>query len=399
MNNFKDVFIKNSHTINLKNKKCIVRVDFNVPLSDQNKILDDTRIKAVKKTIDFLISKKAIVILISHMGRPKGKTDQNLSLGKIKNSIELILKYKILLINIKENDEIIHNSISDIKSNQIIMFENIRFNPEEETYSDKFSKYLSSFGDIYINDAFAVSHRNHSSITGIPKFIPSFMGFMMYKEYTSISNLSSQLGNNSICIFGGVKISDKIQILNNFIGKVKYIAIGGGMIKEFANYLNSKKIPDKNNIIHNILNNKKTKILIPKDVIIKNKNLKPEYIVKNLDEILTGDNIVDIGPKTINFYSNSIKISTYILWNGPMGIFENPDSNKGTSAIAKAIARNNKAYSVAGGGSTVQAINQFITPKDLSHVSTGGGAFMEYIENGTLPGINAIIQNKKNLYE
>ena len=398
MNNLKDIFIKNLHTINLENKKCIVRVDFNVPLSDQNKILDDTRIKAVKKTIDFLISKKAIVILISHMGRPKGKTDQNLSLGKIKNSIELILKYKILLIDVKENDEIIHNSISDIKSNQIIMFENIRFNPEEETYSDKFSKYLSSFGDIYINDAFAVSHRNHSSITGIPKFIPSFMGFMMYKEYTSISKHSSQLGNNSICIFGGAKISDKIQILNNFIGKVKYIAIGGGMIKEFANYLNSKKIRDKNNIIHNILNNKKTKILIPQDVLIKNGNLKPEYIVKNLDEILIEDNIVDIGPKTINFYSNSIKISTYILWNGPMGIFENPNSNKGTSAIAKAIARNNKAYSVAGGGSTVQAINQFITPKNLSHVSTGGGAFMEYIENGTLPGINAIIQNK-NLYE
>ena len=398
MNNLKDVFIQNLHTINLENKKCIVRVDFNVPLSDQNKILDDTRIKAVKKTIDFLISKKAIVILISHMGRPKGKTDQNLSLGKIKNSIELILKYKILLIDVKENDETIHNSISDIKSNQLIMFENIRFNPEEETYSDKFSKYLSSFGDIYINDAFAVSHRNHSSIIGIPKFIPSFMGFMMYKEYTSISKHSSQLSNNSICIFGGAKISDKIQILNNFIGKVKYIAIGGGMIKEFANYLNSKKILDKNNIIHNILNNKKTKILIPQDVLIKNENLKPEYIVKNLDEILIEDNIVDIGPKTIDLYSNSIQISTYILWNGPMGIFENPNSNKGTSAIAKAIARNNKAYSVAGGGSTVQAINQFITPKNLSHVSTGGGAFMEYIENGTLPGINAIIQNK-NLYE
>ena len=398
MNNLKDVFIKNLHTINLENKKCIVRVDFNVPLSDQNKILDDTRIKAVKKTIDFLISKKAIVILISHMGRPKGKTDQNLSLGKIKNSIELILKYKILLIDVKENDETIHNSISDIKSNQLIMFENIRFNPEEETYSDKFSKYLSSFGDMYINDAFAVSHRNHSSIIGIPKFIPSFMGFMMYKEYTSISKHSSQLSNNSICIFGGAKISDKIQILNNFIGKVKYIAIGGGMIKEFANYLNSKKIRDKNNIIHNILNNNKTKILIPQDVLIKNENLKPEYIVKNLDEILIEDNIVDIGPKTINLYSNSIQISTYILWNGPMGIFENPNSNKGTSAIAKAIARNNKAYSVAGGGSTVQAINQFITPKNLSHVSTGGGAFMEYIENGTLPGINAIIQNK-NLYE
>ena len=398
MNNLKEVFIKNLHTINLENKKCIVRVDFNVPLSDQNKILDDTRIKAVKKTIDFLISKKAIVILISHMGRPKGKTDQNLSLGKIKNSIELILKYKILLIDVKENDETIHNSISDIKSNQLIMFENIRFNPEEETYSDKFSKYLSSFGDMYINDAFAVSHRNHSSIIGIPKFIPSFMGFMMYKEYTSISKHSSQLSNNSICILGGAKISDKIQILNNFIGKVKYIAIGGGMIKEFANYLNSKKIRDKNNIIHNILNNKKTKILIPQDVLIKNGNLKPEYIVKNLDEILIEDNIVDIGPKTINLYSNSIQISTYILWNGPMGIFENPNSNKGTSAIAKAIAKNNKAYSVAGGGSTVQAINQFITPKNLSHVSTGGGAFMEYIENGTLPGINAIIQNK-NLYE
>ena len=398
MNNLKDIFIENLQSKNLENKKCLVRVDFNVPLSDQNEILDDTRIKAVTQTIDFLISKKAKVILISHMGRPKGKTNQNLSLEKIKNSIELILKYKIHLIDVRENHEKIHNSISDIKSNQIIMFENIRFSPEEETYSDKFSKYLSSFGDIYINEAFAVSHRNHSSITGIPKFIPSFMGFMMYKEYTSISNQSSQLENNSICIFGGEKISDKIRILNNFIGKVKYIAIGGGMIKEFANYLNSKKIRDKNNIIHNILNNNKTKILVPKDVIIKNENLNPEYIVKNLDEISISDNIVDIGPNTINFYSNSIKISTYILWNGPMGIFENSNSNKGTLAIAKAIAKNNKAYSVAGGGSTVQAINQFITTKDFSHVSTGGGAFMEYIENGTLPGINAIIQNE-NLYE
>ena len=398
MNNLKDIFIENLQSKNLENKKCLVRVDFNVPLSDQNEILDDTRIKAVTQTIDFLISKKAKVILISHMGRPKGKTNQNLSLEKIKNSIELILKYKIHLIDVRENHEKIHNSISDIKSNQIIMFENIRFSPEEETYSDKFSKYLSSFGDIYINEAFAVSHRNHSSITGIPKFIPSFMGFMMYKEYTSISNQSSQLENNSICIFGGEKISDKIRILNNFIGKVKYIAIGGGMIKEFANYLNSKKIRDKNNIIHNILNNNKTKILVPKDVIIKNENLNPEYIVKNLDEISISDNIVDIGPNTINFYSNSIKISTYILWNGPMGIFENSNSNKGTLAIAKAIAKNNKAYSVAGGGSTVQAINQFITTKEFSHVSTGGGAFMEYIENGTLPGINAIIQNE-NLYE
>ncbi|GIT12536.1 MAG: hypothetical protein CM1200mP33_7220 [Chloroflexota bacterium] len=153
------------------------------------------------------------------MGRPKGKPDPNLSLGKIIDSIELILKYKIHLIDINQSDEFIHNSISDIKSNQIIMFENIRFNPEEESYSDKFSKYLSSFGDIYINEAFAVSHRNHSSITGIPKFIPGFMGYMMYKEFISISNQSSQLSNNSICIFGGAKISDKIQILNNFLGK------------------------------------------------------------------------------------------------------------------------------------------------------------------------------------
>jgi phosphoglycerate kinase len=395
MNNLKDIYIENLQPVNLENKKCIVRVDFNVPLSDENELLDDTRIKTVKKTIDFLISKKAKVILISHMGRPKGKPDPNLSLGKIIDSIELILKYKIHLIDINQSDEFIHNSISDIKSNQIIMFENIRFNPEEESYSDKFSKYLSSFGDIYINEAFAVSHRNHSSITGIPKFIPGFMGYMMYKEFISISNQSSQLSNNSICIFGGAKISDKIQILNNFLGKVECIAIGGGMIKEFAHYLNSKNVSlKKNNIIHEILNNNKTKILIPKDVMINNENLKPKYIIKNLNEVLTEDNIVDIGPKTIEFYSNSIKNCSYILWNGPMGIFENPDSNKGTSAIAKSIAENNKAYSVAGGGSTVQAINQFISKNKISHVSTGGGAFMEYIENGTLPGINAIIQNK-----
>tara|TARA_B100001123_G_scaffold163082_1_gene187941 strand:+ start:395 stop:1591 length:1197 start_codon:yes stop_codon:yes gene_type:complete len=397
MNNLKDIFIENLRGENLENKKCIVRVDFNVPLSGENKLLDDTRIKAVKETIDFLIAKKAKVILISHMGRPKGKTNPNFSLTKIIDSIELILKYQIHLIDVNEKNEFIHNSISNIKSNQIIMFENIRFNPEEESYSDKFSKYLSSFGDIYINEAFAVSHRNHSSITGIPKFIPSFMGYMMYKEYISISKYNSQLNNNSICIFGGAKISDKIQILNNFLGKVKCIAIGGGMIKEFANYLNSKNLSPKvqdNQIVHEIINNNKTKILIPKDVIINNENQKQKYIIKNLNEVLTEDNIVDIGPKTIELYSNWIKNCSYILWNGPMGIFENPDSNKGTSAIAKAIAENNNAYSVAGGGSTVQAINQFISTSEISHVSTGGGAFMEYIENGTLPGINAIIQNK-----
>lgn len=377
---------------NSRIQTCLLRVDFNVPISENYKILDDTRIRVVKKTIDYLIDHNIRIIMVSHMGRPKGKKSSRLSLNNIKEQIEQILKYQINIIDFSETNML--NKINSIKNNELIMLDNIRFFKEEENYSESFSETLSSIADIYVNEAFAVSHRNHSSITGVTNYLPSYMGYKMYEEYNSISNVNSSHFKNSLAIFGGSKIDDKILILHNFIGKVNTILIGGGMIQSFLKSKDDTNSKDReNDTIVEILNNNKTEIVLPDDVLIKVNDRVENIDINKLSE---KDLIVDIGFRTINKYKDIISNSDYILWNGPMGIFEIDLTNKGTAAIAKAIEMNQNAYTVAGGGSTLQAIKEFTNRDKFSHVSTGGGAFMEYIENGTLPGIEAIIHNSLN---
>ena len=371
--------------VNKNYKSCLLRVDFNVPISDTNIILDNTRIHAVKKTIDLLINNKIKVILISHLGRPSGKKNLTFSLNKLVMEIENVLNYKVNFLEL--DDQQIKNKIDAINTNEIILLENIRFFRDEESYSDIFSKKLSSLADFYINEAFAVSHRRHSSITGVPLYLPSYMGYKMYDEYTSVLN-SNQQFKNSTAIFGGAKIDDKILILQNFIKKVETILIGGGMIKSF---INSKD--DNYNTAKLILNNGVTKIILPEDILIKSNNTIKTKLIQDFSN---DDQIVDIGPKSINKYTNIINDSNYILWNGPMGIFEEKETSIGTRQIVNSIQDNEAAYTVAGGGSTVQSINQFGNFSNFNHVSTGGGAFMEFIENGSLPGIDAIIENKIN---
>ena len=217
--------------INKKYNSCLLRVDFNVPMSENGIILDNTRIKVVKKTIDYLIKNNIKTILISHLGRPKGIKNNKFSLNQILPSIEKNLGYKTHIFEF--DDPGIHKKINNLNPKELILIDNIRFYKDEEEYSESFSENLSSLADCYVNDAFAVSHRNHSSIIGVPKYLPSYMGYKMYDEYTSINNKNEQY-NNSTAIFGGSKIEDKILILQNFIGKVKTIIIGGGMISEFT---------------------------------------------------------------------------------------------------------------------------------------------------------------------
>ena len=373
--------------INKKYNSCLLRVDFNVPMSENGIILDNTRIKVVKKTIDYLIKNNIKTILISHLGRPKGVKNNKFSLNQILPSIEKNLGYKTHIFEF--DDPGIHKKINNLNPKELILIDNIRFYKDEEEYSESFSENLSSLADCYVNDAFAVSHRNHSSITGVPKYLPSYMGYKMYDEYTSINNKNEQY-NNSTAIFGGSKIEDKILILQNFIGKVKTIIIGGGMISEFTK---TTKSTIESKLINNVLNNTKTEIVLPDDVLVKN-DIGYKYLdTTELSEI---DSIVDIGPKSILKYTKIINKSDYILWNGPMGIFEDQVTNKGTSSIVESIQENKSAYTVVGGGSTLQSINEFGHTSNFSHVSTGGGAFMEYIENGSLPGIQVIINNKLN---
>ena len=373
--------------INKKYNSCLLRVDFNVPMSEDGIILDNTRIKVVKKTIDYLIKNNIKTILISHLGRPKGVKNNKFSLNQILPSIEKNLGYKTHIFEF--DDPGIHKKINNLNPKELILIDNIRFYKDEEEYSESFSENLSSLADCYVNDAFAVSHRNHSSITGVPKYLPSYMGYKMYDEYTSINNKNEQY-NNSTAIFGGSKIEDKILILQNFIGKVKTIIIGGGMISEFTK---TTKSTIESKLINNVLNNTKTEIVLPDDVLVKN-DIGYKYLdTTELSEI---DSIVDIGPKSILKYTKIINKSDYILWNGPMGIFEDQVTNKGTSSIVESIQENKSAYTVVGGGSTLQSINEFGHTSNFSHVSTGGGAFMEYIENGSLPGIQVIINNKLN---
>lgn len=373
--------------INKKYNSCLLRVDFNVPMSENGIILDNTRIKVVKKTIDYLIKNNIKTILISHLGRPKGIKNNKFSLNQILPSIEKNLGYKTHIFEF--DDPGIHKKINNLNPKELILIDNIRFYKDEEEYSESFSENLSSLADCYVNDAFAVSHRNHSSIIGVPKYLPSYMGYKMYDEYTSINNKNEQY-NNSTAIFGGSKIEDKILILQNFIGKVKTIIIGGGMISEFTK---TTKSTIESKLINNVLNNTKTEIVLPDDVLVKN-DIGYKYLdTTELSEI---DSIVDIGPKSILKYTKIINKSDYILWNGPMGIFEDQVTNKGTSSIVESIQENKSAYTVVGGGSTLQSINEFGHTSNFSHVSTGGGAFMEYIENGSLPGIQVIINNKLN---
>ena len=378
------------HISNINNKKydsCLLRVDFNVPMSNKGIILDDTRIKVIKKTIDYLIKNNIKTILVSHLGRPKGNKNNNLSLNKILPSVESNLGYKTHIVEFDDPD--IHKKINNLNPKDLIMIDNIRFYKDEENYSELFSKKLSTLADCYINDAFAVSHRNHSSITGVPKYLPSYMGYKMYDEYTSINNRDKQY-DNSTAIFGGAKIEDKILILQNFIGKVKTIIIGGGMISAFTKKTTHSVDPK---LINSLLNNKKSEIVLPDDVLVKSNN---DYRCLDINDLSEIDSIVDIGPKSMCKYKQIINKSDYILWNGPMGIFEDPITNKGTASIVESIQENTSAYTVAGGGSTLQSINEFGHTSSFSHVSTGGGAFMEYIENGSLPGIQVIINNKLN---
>jgi len=383
---------------NLNNKKILLRLDLNVPLLD-GKITDTTRIDKILPTLNFLISQNAKIIIISHVGRPKGKVVNELSLRPICKDLEVKLSHNIKLIS-KDVNKINSEELFNDNNEKIVMLENIRFYPEEEKNNLQFAKHLATLADIYVNDAFSCSHRAHASIHEITKFLPSFSGLQLDLEVNALKKITSEIKKPITCIIGGSKVSTKINIIKNLIPKFDNIIIVGGMANNIIKYLGNnigKSIQEENSdlIIKEIFSlseTKNCKITYPKDIVVgKDLNGKPQ--IKELNEILSDEMILDIGPKTINMINNIIDESNTILWNGPAGYFENPSFAKGSVEIAKKIIENNKSnkiYSVAGGGDTVSLLNNLNALNDFNFISTAGGAFLEYLEGKELPGIRAL---------
>ena len=382
----------------LKGKKVLLRVDLNVPMNNGT-ITEISRIKKIIPTIKLLIEKEAKIIILSHIGRPKGKVVNEMSLEPISKKLSDLLNKEVLFNKSIINENTL-SEINKISNGSVIMLENIRFNEGEETNDINFSKKISSLGDIYVNDAFSCSHRAHASIEGITKYIPSYFGLQITEEINALKKITAEITKPISLIIGGSKISTKIKIINNLIKKFNHIIIVGGMANTMLKHTGSKVGKsicehDCAPLIKEILENSKKyncKITCPVDVVVS-KNLEDIGRNKNIKEINEDEMILDIGPKTISSIKTIINNSNTVLWNGPAGYFENPNFQNGTEKILEIISektKNDKIFSVAGGGETVAAINKFNKFDSFTFVSTAGGAFLEFLEGKTLPGIKAI---------
>ena len=392
--------ISNQNII-FKNKKVLLRVDLNVPMKNSS-ITESSRIKKIIPTIKSLLAKEAKIIIISHIGRPKGKVVEGMSLKPISKKLSSLLNKDVLFNKNIINDSTL-SEVNKIQNGSIMMLENIRFNQGEESNDSEFSKKLSNLGDIYVNDAFSCSHRSHASIEGITKHIPSYFGLQITQEIETLKKITSEIKKPVSLIIGGSKISTKINIINNLVKKFNNIIIVGGMANTILKHTGSKvgKSICENNfgpLIKEILDISKKfncKITCPIDAVVS-KNIKGVGENKDIKEINNDEMILDIGPKTISLIKKIINDSNTVLWNGPAGYFENPNFQTGTKEILEIISQktsSDKIFSVAGGGETVAAINKFNKLDSFTFVSTAGGAFLEYLEGKTLPGIKALNQN------
>ena len=386
------------HNLKLKDKKVLLRVDLNVPIKDGT-ITETSRIEKIIPTIKLLIEKEAKIIILSHIGRPKGKVIREMSLEPISKKLASLLNKEILFNNKLINENTI-SEVNKIPNGSIMMLENIRFNEGEELNDKEFAKKISNLGDLYVNDAFSVSHRSHASVESITKYIPSYYGLQITEEINALKKITSEIKKPVTLIIGGSKISTKIKIINNLIKKFNNIIIVGGMANTMLKHAGltiGKSIceNDCESLIKEILENSNKyncKITCPLDVVVS-KNLEGSGKNKDIKEINKDDIILDIGPKTIASIKKIINDTNTVLWNGPAGYFENSNFQNGTKQILEIIeqkTKNDNIFSVAGGGETVAAINKFNKLNSFTFISTAGGAFLEYLEGKDLPGIRAL---------
>ena len=383
---------------NLDGKIVLLRLDLNVPLKN-GIITDDTRIVKILPTLEFLIKNNSKIIIISHIGRPKGEWNDIFSMKPVCEYINKKINKQVKLIK-KNIFQLKKEQLFLNSEDQVLFLENIRFYKNEEENDMNFSKHLASLGDLFINDAFSCSHRAHASISEITKYIPSYAGIQFETEVDALEKVTKNIKKPVTCIIGGSKISTKISIIKNLIPRFDNIIIVGGMannLLKYKGYSIGKSIQENNceTSIDDIIKKSKNypcSIILPEDVAV-GKTMDGNAKIKELNQIENDDIILDIGPKTINKIKSVINQSKTILWNGPAGYFENPQFSKGSFEIGNQIANQNKLnqiFSVAGGGDTFALINNIDIFDNFNFVSTAGGAFLEFLEGKELPGIKAL---------
>lgn len=388
---------KTVRDLDVAGKKVLVRVDFNVPLNDKGEITDDTRITASLPTIQYLLEQKAAVILMAHLGRPKGQVKPELSLAPVAKHLGKLLGKKILFAPDCVG-EAAQAAASKLKPGHILLLENLRFHKEEEKNDMEFAEKLASLADLYVNDGFGVSHRSHASVEGVTHFLPAAAGFLLEKEIQYVGQAVTNPLHPFVAIIGGAKVSDKIGVISNLLDKVDTLLIGGGMANTFLaaqGYKMGKSLveEDKLDLAKELLakaKKNKVNMLLPTDLVMAAAFAPDaEHVTEKVKNLNQAYMALDIGAETSKAYAEALADAKMIVWNGPMGVFEMDAFCKGTEAVAKAVAKS-RATSIVGGGDSVAAIEKLGLAKRITHISTGGGASLEYLEGKVLPGVAAL---------
>lgn len=388
---------KTVRDLDVAGKKVLVRVDFNVPLNDKGEITDDTRITASLPTIQYLLEQKAAVILMAHLGRPKGQVKPELSLAPVAKHLGKLLGKKILFAPDCVG-EAAQAAASKLKPGNILLLENLRFHKEEEKNDMEFAEKLASLADLYVNDGFGVSHRAHASVEGVTHFLPAAAGFLLEKEIQYVGKAVTNPLHPFVAIIGGAKVSDKIGVISNLLDKVDTLLIGGGMANTFLaaqGYKMGKSLveEDKLDLAKELLakaKKNKVNMLLPTDLVMAAAFAPDaEHVTEKVKNLNQAYMALDIGAETSKAYAEALADAKMIVWNGPMGVFEMDAFCKGTEAVAKAVAKS-RATSIVGGGDSVAAIEKLGLAKRITHISTGGGASLEYLEGKVLPGVAAL---------
>ena len=394
---------KTVRDIDLKDKKVIVRCDFNVPLDENGKITDNRRIVGALDTIKYLLEQNAKIILVSHLGRPKGEVKPEFSLKPVAEELSRLLGKDVKLAS-----DIIGESAktltSNMKSGDIVLLENIRFDAREEKNDLEFAKQLASMAEIYVNDAFGTAHRAHSSTAGIAQYLPAVSGFLMEKELNFLGTALENPERPFVAILGGAKVSDKIAVIDNLLNKVNSLIIGGAMANTFIkamgyNVGNSLCETDKIDLANELIEKaklKNIKLILPIDAKIgKEFNKDTESKIVDINNVPEGWSIFDIGPKTIELYKKELENAKTIVWNGPVGLFEFDQFAIGTNSVAEILASLDNATTIIGGGDSSAAVEKSGLADKMTHISTGGGASLEFLEGKKLPGVECL-QDKES---
>ena len=389
---------KTIEDIDVSGKKVLVRVDFNFPLDENGNITDETRIKAALPTIKYLLEHNAAVILCSHLGRPKGEFNMKYSLAPVAKRLKEIFGEDKVVFASDVIGESAKKAVDGLKPGNIVLLENLRFHKEEEKNDPAFAKALASYADIYVNDAFGTAHRAHASTAGVAEYLPAVAGYLIGKELSVMGKALDNPERPFVAILGGRKVSDKIGVINNLLEKVDTLIIGGAMSYTFfkamgLNIGNSLVEEDKLELAKQLLSKAKAKgikMLLPVDCVLAREfNAEAEMLIVDYDKIPDGWEGMDIGPKTRELYAQAVKPAKTVIWNGPMGVFEFPRFAEGTKAVAKALSECS-GTTIIGGGDSAAAVEQLGFADKISHISTGGGASLEFLEGLELPGVAAL---------